>query len=203
MISRHKKKMSGVILSGGKSLRMGENKAFIKIDGIPIIQRIVDLFQDLFQEIIIVTNQKELYLHFDARVYTDLIPDAGALGGLYTGLFYSSFFYSFVVACDMPYLKRPVIDHLTHAAEGYDVILPKTQDGLEPLHAVYSRNCIQPILGLLKERKTRIIDFFPFVRVNVVGAQEILPLDPGMDSFINLNTPAELIRYKKRYIPHD
>jgi molybdopterin-guanine dinucleotide biosynthesis protein A len=203
MIARHQKEMSGVILSGGKNLRMGQNKAFIKIDGIPIIQRIVDLFQDLFLEIIIVTNQKELYLHFDAKVYTDLIPDGGALGGLYTGLFYSSFFYSFVVACDMPYLKRPVIDHLTQAAEGYDVILPKTQDGLEPLHAVYSRNCIKPILGLLKEGKTRISDVFPFVRVNVVGAHEILPLDPGMESFINLNTPDEVIRYQKRNIPHD
>ncbi len=195
--------MSGVILSGGKNFRMGQNKAFLKIAGVPIIERTFHLFRSLFQEIIIVTNERERYLQFDAKVCADLIPDAGVLGGLYTGLFYSSFFYSFVVACDMPYLKRSVIDHLIQRMEGYDVILPRTEDGLEPLHAVYSKECIEPIRRLLKEKKTRIIDLFPFARVNVVSPHEILPLDPDMESFINLNTPEELNRYEKRNISHD
>jgi molybdopterin-guanine dinucleotide biosynthesis protein A len=190
--------LTGIILSGGKNLRMGQNKAFIKIAGVSIIERILDLFRNLFDEIIIVTNEPELYLPFDAKVYTDLIPDAGALGGLYTGLYYSSSFYSFVVACDMPYLKRSVIDHLIQRVEGYDVTLPRTEDGLHPLHAIYSKRCIQPIQRLLEEKRARITDFYPFVRVNVVGPHEISPLDPGFESFINLNTPAELTRHGGR-----
>ncbi len=197
--------MAGIILSGGKNLRMGQNKAFIKVEGVPIIQRIFGLFQTLFREIIIVTNEdeRERYLAFDAKICTDLLPGAGAVGGLYTGLFHSSFFHSFVAACDMPYLKRSVIDYLIQRKEGYDVILPRTEDGLEPLHAVYSKNCVSPIRRLLEERKSRIIDVFSFVRVNVVESSELLSLDPHMESFINLNTPGDLTRYRKRDISHD
>ncbi len=80
--------MTAIILAGGNSIRMGENKAFIKIDGVPIITRIHTLFKELFEEVIIVTNQKDLFENFGAGTYTDLIPDKGALGGLYTGLFF-------------------------------------------------------------------------------------------------------------------
>ncbi len=99
-------KITGIILSGGKSIRMGKNKAFIQIEGIPIIQRIYDVFNELFQEVIIVTNQKDLYSDFDSKLYSDLIPNKGALGGLYTGIFFSSFRYSFCVSCDMPFIKN-------------------------------------------------------------------------------------------------
>lgn len=204
-MTRDRHEMAGVILSGGKNLRMGQNKAFLKIEGVPIIERIFDLFQTLFREIVIVTNEneREFYHAFDAKVCTDLVPGSGALGGLYTGLFHSSFFHSFVVACDMPYLNRSVINYLIQRKEGYDVILPKTEDGLEPLHAIYSKNCVPPIRRLLEENKSRIIDVFPFVRVNVVDSSELLPLDPDMESFINLNTPDDLRHYRKRDISHD
>lgn len=197
--------MAGIILSGGKNLRMGQNKAFLKIEGVPIIQRIFDLFRTLFPEIIIVTNEneRERYRAFDAKICTDLLPGAGALGGLYTGLFHSPFFYSFVAACDMPYLKRSVINYLIRRKEGYDVILPRTDDGLEPFHAIYSKNCVPPIRRLLEEKKSRVVDVLPFVRVNVVGASELFPLDPDMESFINLNTPEDLTRYRKRDTSHE
>ena len=190
--------ITGIILSGGKSLRMGKDKAFIKVEGIPIIERIIDLFQRLFEETIIVTNQRENYLHLKATLYEDLLPNSGALGGLYTGLFYSLFPYSFIVACDMPYLNAEVIHYLTGKMEGYDVVVPKTEDGLQPLHAIYSKECITPLQRVLRERKTRIIDIYPYVRVRIVEAREIVPVDPDMESFININTPEELIRFKKR-----
>ncbi len=192
------KPITGIILSGGKSVRMGKDKAFIKVEGIPIIQRIIDLFWKLFEETIIITNQRDQYLHLKATIYEDLLPNSGALGGLYTGLFYSFFHYSFVVACDMPYLKAEMIRYLIDRIEGYDAVVPKTEDGLEPLHAVYSKECIDPIHKVLLEKKTRIMDFYPFVRVHVVETSEILPIDPGMESFININTPDELSRLKKR-----
>lgn len=190
--------MTGIILSGGKSLRMGQDKAFIKVEGIPIIEKITALFHKLFKETIIVTNHSEVYLYLKATLHEDLIPNAGALGGLYTGLFYSTFPYAFVVACDMPYLRAEVIHHLIEKIKGYDVVVPRTEDGLEPLHAVYSKKCVEPLRSVLAEKKTRIVDLYPLVRVRIIEAEEILPVDPGMESFININTPEELIRFRKR-----
>ena len=198
IIANNRKAITGIILSGGRSLRMGKDKAFIKVEGIPIIERIADLFLKLFQETIIVTNRRESYLHLKATAYEDLLPNSGALGGLYTGLFYSFFPYSFIAACDMPYLKTEVISYLIEKMEGYDVVVPKTEDGLQPLHALYSKRCIDPIQRVLQEKKTRIVDLYPLVRVNIIEANEIVSVDPDMESFININTPDELIHFKKR-----
>ena len=194
------KPITGVILSGGKSLRMGEDKAFIEIEGTPIIERILLLFQGLFEEVIIITNQKNQYQYLGVKVYEDLIPNLGALGGLYTGIARSSFPYSFVIACDMPYLNRAIIEHLAEKTEGYDVIIPKTEDGLQPLHALYSKQCLGAINEILKENKKRIIDFFPLVRVKIVDEKGFHSLDPHRESFINLNTPEDVLISKKRRI---
>ncbi|OGP65681.1 MAG: hypothetical protein A2169_12565 [Deltaproteobacteria bacterium RBG_13_47_9] len=190
--------MTGIILAGGRSARMGQNKAFIEIEGVPIITRIHRILRELFQEIIIVANDKELFRDFDSRVYNDLVPQRGALGGLYTGLFFSSFPYSFCVGCDMPFLNESVIEHLMKNAKNDDVIVPRTKDGLEPLHAIYSKNCLEPIRKIMGQRKYRIIDFFPMVRVKIIEEEEFFPLDPSRDSFVNINTPEELCLAKKR-----
>ncbi len=191
--------MTGIILAGGKSSRMGENKAFIEIEGIPIITRIHRILKELFQEIIIVVNDndKELFKDFDSKAYSDLVPQGGALGGLYTGLFFSSSPYSFCVGCDMPFLKESVIRYLMKEAKNDDVIVPRTKDGLQPLHAIYSKNCLEPIRKTMGG-KSRIIDFFPMVRVKVIEEYEFSFLDPSRDSFININTPEELLLAKKR-----
>jgi molybdopterin-guanine dinucleotide biosynthesis protein A len=190
--------ITGIILSGGQSLRMGENKAFIKIDGIPIINRIHSVFKKLFREVIIVTNQKELFSNFDAKIYVDIIPDCGVLAGLYTGLFFSSFPYSFCVACDMPYLKESVIEFLIGGLNDFDVIVPKTADGLQPLHAVYSKKCLSAIRKTIQDGKSKILDFYPMVKIKLVEEQEFHFLDPGMESFINVNTPEQLRLVQER-----
>lgn len=195
---RNKNGTTGIILSGGKSLRMGQNKAFIKIDGIPIINRIYTLFKELFQEIIIVTNQAERFLNFNAKIVDDIIPNRGVLAGLYTGLFFSSYLYSFCVACDMPFLNESVIKYLIQKTDDFDVIVPKTKDGLQPLHAIYSKNCLEPIKRTIEQRKYSIIDFFPLVKITIVKESEFCSLDPMMESFINVNTPEELRLIKQR-----
>ncbi len=187
-----KNKITGIILSGGKSARMGQDKAFIEIEGIPIIQRIYHLFKDLFQEVIIVTNQKNLFSGFDSKIFSDLIPDKGALGGLYTGIFFSTFHYSFCVACDMPFIKRPLVQCLIENIKDEDVIIPRTRDGLQPLHAIYSKNCVDPIRKTIEQGKQGIVDFYHLVKVKIVEEKEFLQLDPGRESFINVNTPEEL-----------
>jgi molybdopterin-guanine dinucleotide biosynthesis protein A len=194
--------LTGIILSGGKSVRMGRDKAFIEIDGIPIIQRIYDIFQKIFTEIIIVTNQKEFYSGFKAKIVSDLIINNGALGGLYTGLFFSSNPYSFCVACDMPFLKESMIQYLIKQANGYDVIVPRTEDGLQPLHAVYSKNCLESIKNIIGIGKYKIIDFYPLVKTKIIEESEFISLDINLnlmrESFVNINTPGELNFLKER-----
>ncbi len=176
---------------------MGENKAFIEINGTPIIQRICTLFKTLFSEIIIVTNEAELFRNFEAKVYNDLIPGRGVLGGLYTGIFYASFPYAFCVACDMPFLKAQVIRYLINEKQNFDVTVPKTKDGLEPLHAIYSKNCLGPIKKIMDQGKLKVLDFYPMVSVHTIEESEFHLLDPGMQSFMNVNTPEELISAKR------
>ena len=173
---------------------MGENKAFIAVEGVPIIERIHRLFQELFEEVIIVANDKHLYEKMPARIVADLVPDRGALGGLYTGLFFSPFDYAFCVACDMPFLNGRLIEYLAGKTPGYDAVVPRTPDGLQPLHAYYARGCIEPIRGMIEHDQYRIFDFYHAVRVLVVDPDEIRRLDPDGVSFVNINTPEELLR---------
>lgn len=189
--------MTGVILSGGKSIRMGENKAFIQIEGVPIIRRIYDLFKQLFQEVIIVTDQKDLFSNFDSRICSDLIPGKGALGGLYTGIFFSSFQHSFCVACDMPFIRKSLVQYLIENIDDADVIVPRTKDGLQPLHAIYSKHCIDPIRKLIDAGRSKIIDLYCQVNVKIVDEKDFLCLDPGRESFINVNTPEELLSVRR------
>jgi molybdopterin-guanine dinucleotide biosynthesis protein A len=189
---------TGVILSGGKSTRMGENKAFIEIEGIPIIHRIHTLFEKLFKEIIIVTDQKGRFSNINAKIYSDLFPNKGVLGGIYTGLFFSTFQYAFCVACDMPFLKESIIKFLMKKIKGYEVVVPKTKDGLQPLHAIYSKNCLEPIKKIIEQDKYKVIDLYPMVKVKIVKEDEFSYLDPMNESFINVNTPEELHLIKKK-----
>jgi molybdopterin-guanine dinucleotide biosynthesis protein A len=189
--------MTGIILSGGKSRRMGENKAFIEIEGVPIIQRIYTLFKELFQEVIIVTNQVELFNNFDSKIYSDLLPNKGVLGGLYTGIFFSTFRYSFCVACDMPFIKQSLVQYLIKHIGDEDVIVPRTKDGLQPLHAIYSKHCLDPIKIIIEQGKYKIIDFYHMVKVKIVEENDFVSLDPLRKSFINVNTPEELLSVTK------
>jgi molybdopterin-guanine dinucleotide biosynthesis protein A len=176
---------------------MGEDKAFIEIEGISIINRIQSLLRTIFNEIIIVGNKRQRFANVDSRIYSDLLPERGVLGGLYTGLFFSSYQYSFCVACDMPFLKQSVIEYLITKIPGYDVIVPRTIDGLQPLHAIYSKSCIAPIRKVLDQGKYSIIDFYPLVKVRRIEENEFSSLDPLKESFINVNTPEELLLLQK------
>jgi len=180
---------------------MGQNKAFIEVEGSPIISRIYDLFRELFDEVIIVTNDPDSFKRFSQKVFQDLIPGKGALGGLYTGIFFSSFRYSFCVACDMPFINTSLVRFLfENIAADDDVIVPRTKDGLQPLHAIYSKGCLAPIQRIIEGGKYRIIDFYKMVKVKIISEENFLGLDPCRESFVNVNTPEELtsVTYRKK-----
>jgi molybdopterin-guanine dinucleotide biosynthesis protein A len=187
-------KITGIILAGGKNLRMGKNKAFLEIDGRRIIDRTRDIFADIFDEVLVVTNTPLDYLDLNLRLVADLVPGKGSLGGIYTGLFHASHPRAFVAACDMPFLTPALIGFLNGMAPRFDIVIPRTEDGLQPLHAVYGKDCLPFMAELLSRDNLKIIDFFNRVRVREVPSEEILPFDPGLKSFLNINTPEDLRR---------
>ena len=197
-----KSPITGIILAGGKSIRMGQDKAFIEVDGIPIILRIFAVFDRLFPETIIVANEKESYGKLGIPVYTDLVPGQGALGGLYTGLVRSTFSYSFCVGCDMPFLSEPLIHYLLGRINRVDAVVPHTSDGLQPLHAIYSKQCMEPIQHALELGITKIVDVYPLIRLRVVDEEEFLALDPERRSFTNVNTPEDLKMIQEKRASH-
>jgi len=190
-------KTTGIILAGGKNLRMGQNKAFLKVHGQRIIDRTKSIFVDLFDEVLLVTNSPFEYLNLNLRIVTDLYQEKGALGGVFTGLFHAAHPYAFVAACDMPFLNKALLNHLISLSPGFDIVIPKTEDGWQPLHAIYSQKCLPFMEDLLLRGNLKIIDFFHRVKKREVPTAEILPFDPRLLSFLNLNTPEDLVRVQE------
>jgi molybdopterin-guanine dinucleotide biosynthesis protein A len=185
--------MTGIILAGGKGSRLKQNKALLEIGRTKIIEKILATFDSVFAEkIIVIDKPSDLYQGLGCRVVTDLIPGKDSLGGIYTGIHSSSFLHSFVVACDMPFLKKGLIEYFKTVADDYDVVVPKISARFEPLHAIYSKRCLAYMEDLIREDNLRILDFYPRVRVRTVSHREIKRFDPQMRSFFNINTQDEL-----------
>ena len=191
-----KQAVTGIILSGGKNIRMGKNKAFLEVGGQRIIDRTAELFQEIFSQVILVTNEPLQYAYLDIEIVTDLIPMSGSLIGIYTGLFYSSNTHCFVTACDMPFLNQKVVEYIISIKENYDVVIPHLKDGYHPLHALYSKRCLKSIEELINEDNLKIINFFNKVKVREITSNEMSSIDPVMNSFLNINTPEDLEKLK-------
>ena len=194
-----KKDITGIILAGGKNSRMQANKAFLEINGIRLIDNILAVYQKIFSEIIIVTNDPLSYTEFsDTVIVTDIYKEKGALGGIYTGLFYATNNYSFVAACDMPFLNKDFISYLTEQADRFDIVVPQLSEGFQPLHAIYSRNCLSHIKKLLIADKLKITGFYKEVRMLSIPEEKIRPFNHDGRLFLNVNTPEDLEKEQKR-----
>lgn len=186
--------MTGVILSGGRNSRMGENKAFIRIEGERLIDRTVRLFRAVFREVIIVTAGPLDYLDQETVIVTDILPERGALGGIYTGLFYAGEEQVFVAACDMPFLNLSFLEYMASLATGYDIVVPAPPDGLQPLHAVYSRRCLPAIRDLLERKRLKITGFYPGHKLRTISPEVLRSFDPEGRMFMNVNTPEDILK---------
>lgn len=185
---------SGVILAGGLSKRFnGMDKAFVQVGQKDIVTRLLDIFNDLFEDKILVTNDPLKYLVYDSKLATDIFPIRSSLTGLQAGLFFATNPYAFVTACDTPFLKKGVIEILLKYIEpGIDVIIPETASGFEPLCAIYSKKCLIPAESNLHRHKYKIQQFFNKVRVKKIPEKELRKRDPDLISFFNINSPADL-----------
>jgi molybdopterin-guanine dinucleotide biosynthesis protein A len=192
-----KKDLTGIILAGGNNSCMGTNKAFIEIDGIRLIDNILSVYQKIFSEIIIVTDNPLPYTKFPgAIVVTAIYKNKDALGGVYTGLFYATNDYSFVADCDMHFLNEDFIIYLIGEAGKHDIIVPVLSDGFQPLHAIYSKNCLSHIKKLLIADKLKITGFYKEVRQLGISEEKIKPFNKDGRLFLNINTPRYLEKEK-------
>ena len=186
--------MTSIVLAGGKSLRLGRNKALEKIGGRLLIERVIERLARLGNDIIIVTSSSSELPDLGVKMVTDSYPGKGNLVGIYSGLKEISSHKALVVGCDMPLLNVALLRHLMELSTGYDVVIPRVANELEPLHAVYSKNCLAPIEATLGEGKLRITGFFPAVKVRYVDSVEIDRFDPHHLSFFNINSEADVKR---------
>ncbi len=185
--------ITGVILVGGKSRRMGRDKALLEIGGRPLVERVLTVFREYFGRVVLVGDREERFAAYGLPVLPDIYPGS-ALGGLYTGLIHAVTDHVFVSSCDIPYPNAAVVHYLCRLREGYDAVVPLTGDSFEPLFALYTKSCLVPILKLLERRNFCVYDFYPDIRVRYVAGTELAHLDPGGRCFLNVNTPEELAR---------
>lgn len=192
--------VSVVVVAGGKSLRMGRDKAFVMLRGKPMIEHVLERVLPLAAHVLIIANRPADYAYLQLPVYPDVLPDKGALGGIYSALTHCPTEYALVVACDMPFLNTALLRRLisfcenTDTSSRPDVVVPVFDDRPQGLHAVYGKTCLEPIRVDLADGRLKVIGFYPRVRVRYVAPEEYADLDPDGQSFRNINTPEELRR---------
>ncbi|RNC65250.1 MAG: bifunctional molybdenum cofactor guanylyltransferase MobA/molybdopterin-guanine dinucleotide biosynthesis adaptor protein MobB [Desulfuromonadales bacterium] len=190
--------VTGVILVGGRSRRMGRDKALLTLGGRSLVERLLDALRPLFTRIILVGDREERFRGLGLPVIPDIHPGS-ALGGLHTGLVQAGTPYVFVSACDVPWPDPRVMARLCSLREGYDVVVPRTDGGIDPLFAVYGTGCLPAMERMLREGNYRIYDFYPEVRTRYVDLAELADLVTPGRTFVNVNTPEdfETIRYRE------
>jgi len=186
------------VMAGGKSSRMGRNKAFVTLRGRPLIEHVLARVGALesVAGTILLANEPEPYAYLGLPTYPDLIPDKGALGGLYTALHHSPTEAVLAVACDMPFINVGLLRHLdglrAEAGGPYDAIVPRVEGYPQGMLAIYTRACLPAIRQRIDEDRLKLRGFHDLVRVRYVDEPEYHAYDPQGLSFFNVNTPDEL-----------
>lgn len=186
--------MSIVIQAGGASSRMGQNKALMPFLGRPLVARVAEQMAALAGELLVTTNQAEGFDFLNLPLVADVLPGKGALGGLFTALSAARLPLVALVACDMPFASPALLAAQRDLLEqtGADVVIPRSEAGLEPLHAVYrAASCLPPVRAALQAGRLRMIAWFDAVRVRVMEPEEVRRYDPLARAFLNVNTPEE------------
>lgn len=185
-------KRSAVIQAGGRSSRMGRDKALVRLGKMTLIEHVLERVKGLAEEVLITTNRPEDYRFLGLPLVNDENPAAGALEGLRTALSAAKGSRVLVVGCDMPFLSRPLLEHLFERSESAWVTVPRWNDRLQPLCAVYAPDCLPAIEECLELGQKRMIAFHNQVELAIIDPEVVAEHDPEGLSFFNVNTPEEL-----------
>ncbi len=188
--------MDSIILGGGQSSRLGQDKISLSIGGENLLQRTISRISELGGDIILVLAQDqgkpELSSSQTVKIANDLYSGKGPLVGIYSGLRASDDEYCVAVACDMPFLNIDLLRYMKELAPEFDVVIPQVKNELEPLHAVYSKNCLRVIREMIAKNDLKIRHMLNQVKVRYVEESEIDSFDPDHLSWFNINTPDDL-----------
>ena len=188
--------VTGVLLAGGKSRRMGTDKRFLTVGERPLLERSCTVLSQIFERVCIVIAQDSPPLEAQIQVLRDLIPSSGSLGGMYTGLQQAATPYIFLAACDMPFIHEGLIQYMVGQKDDVDIVLADWNGRPQPTHAVYNRNCQAVVEELIRSGDLKLQRLLanPSLRVRLVTEDEIREIDPDGRSFLNVNTPSDLVR---------
>jgi len=189
--------VTGAILSGGPSRRMGCDKALLPYRGGRFIEAIHRKMAELFDEVIVVGVEPDQYDFMPCRRVPDLFPGMGALGGIHSALHHSATDRVFVVGCDMPHIKGELIRYLCALADEADVVLPEGESGLEPLYSVYRKSALPALEESLRSGRRGMCSFHEGLRVQRVERGTVEEIDPGLTAFRNINTPEDYYRFRR------
>ncbi len=180
------------IQAGGRSTRMGRDKALLPLGGRPLIEHVLQRVEGLGDEVLITTNRPGDYAFLSQRMVEDRQPGAGALDGLLTALEAAHGARVLLLACDMPFVSRALLEHMLAIDTDAEVVIPRREGKLQPLHAIYSKSCTGQVREALRTGEKRMISFFPHIHTRVVEQEILDQYDPDGLSFFNANTPEDL-----------
>lgn len=183
--------LTGIVLAGGASRRMGHDKALLDLWGRPLLEVVIERMRRVCAEVLVVASDVGPYAGFGARLVADHFRDVGVLGGLHAGLEAAANELTLAVGCDMPFLDPCLLRAFAGWAEDFDAVLLRQGEQVEPLHAAYRRTCLPAIEAAIRAGRRRVVSFFPYVRVRYVTPDEVKPFDPYLRSFRNINTLEE------------
>lgn len=186
--------VTGVLLAGGKSRRMGEDKRFLQVGERTLFDRSLSVLRSLFHRVVVVIAQDSPPLETEVPLLRDLVPDCGSLGGLYTGLKQAPTPYIFAVACDMPFLDARAIRYFTDRRSEADVVMAKRSGQVHPMHAVYGQRCLPVLEAMIAvpDLKIQRILSDPSLRIRLITETDLNEVDPEGRSFLNVNTLSDL-----------
>ncbi len=194
--------ISAAVIAGGKSSRMGTDKALLTLEpgGPTLLERVLAAVRTVADDVLIIASDRPEYARFGARLEPDHYPGGAALGAIATALEAAHTPRCLVVPCDLPFLNPDLLAFLADLDPGADVVIPavegESRQGrggiLQTLHAIYRDTCLEPIRAHLRSEQRQVIGFFPEVRVRKVPEATIREFDPDLLTFFNANTPLAL-----------
>ena len=202
--------VTGVILAGGKSRRMGQNKALLQLGDETLIGYVIRRMQSITDELLLITNIPDEYAHLGITMHKDIMPNAGALGGIHAGLTYAAHETVICVGCDNPFLMSNLLSYLVSVLSEYDAVMPFTyketsschknaEITLQTLCAVYSKRCLPIIEQMLSEQDLRVHALQERANVLALAPEIWQEYDSEGYSFFNVNTPEDFEKAKVIY----
>lgn len=182
---------AAIVLAGGKSTRMGTNKALIMVNEQRMLEAAVRNLSKEFPQVLISANDNT-YEELGVTVFSDIYRDFGPLGGIHAGLKYSSYHTNFFTACDMPFIDTRLALYMVESAKGFDAVVPRIGDYYQPLFAVYTKNCLDAVEDRILADRKKIISFYEQVKIRFVEQDELIRFGNPDTMFFNVNTPGDL-----------